>query len=142
MDRNLRNYNKYLDSLLLYAKAHNISVAFKEVPGDGQYVPAKREIQIDNDMSQSSVISTILHELGHALDDSISWKKPNSYLGKAYDAVYSITGSPTAKQLEAVIACEKRAWDMGEVIAKQCKIKLGKWYFKGKLSALNNYRKT
>lgn len=139
--RSLKNYDKYLQKLELYAKAIKFKILYVKYDGDGAYIPSKRLIKIDEDLSESDIIGTLLHELGHVADShSFLSNGASNNLEKAYTATYK-KKNPTNKQIKLVLECEKRAWKEAETIAKLLKIKLGKWYYKGKQEALNSYRK-
>ena len=128
--RNLKNFDKYLQKLELYAKAIKVKLVSRDLDGcGGSYAPWNRMLKVDHDIEGSSLIATILHELGHEMDDSLREdldKKMYSKIMSCYVAVYS--DKHTEEQLALVIECESRAWDYGKVIAKKLKIPLGKWY--------------
>jgi hypothetical protein len=136
--RPLRKYDDYLDKIKLYCEACQITLEFRDVPGDGMYVPTLRKIVIDRDLPESTEIATILHELAHSMDDSLSDKKMMRKLDKAYPAFYKGTATEAQKQL--VIDCETRAWAFSVSLAKRLRIPLGKWFYAEQTEALNDYR--
>ncbi len=138
----LKNYNKYLKLLLEYAKLCRVEVYENELEdADGDYY--KRVINLDKKLSQSSEIAVLLHELGHFLDEMVNPvlnERPE--LNRAYEIFNDplFMGEMTYKQRKALIACEKRAWVYGKVIAKKLKIKLGSWYDKEMRAGMSCYK--
>lgn len=138
----LRNMNKYMGAIRKFCKSVNIKlVKVPKFDGCGEYNPNRRVIKYDPRLSDSEVISTLLHELGHYLDD---YRNPNKYAGTHHyygrtrierDYVYL-----TANQKQAIWDTETEAWKNGRAIANQLKIKLGKWFDKDETSSLNTYR--
>lgn len=135
---NLKHYKKYLKSLVKFANAIGLKVEFKPEAGDGVYLASYRKIRIDDDMTQAETISTLLHEIGHALDDFVSGDLGDIKVHKAYHAMYY--GKPTKKQRAHVVRCEKKAWDNGVSVALHLKIRLGAWYFNHMHASINSYR--
>lgn len=135
----LKNYEEYRNKILFYAKAMGIKMEFKDVDCGGQYMPSRRRIQIDKDLTQVEEIGVMLHELGHALDDHLIAIPGFTSIDRAYRAVYNKKYSPN--QLRIVVECEKRAWKYGKVIAKMLNIRLGKWYDKCTRAAVADYRR-
>lgn len=133
----LKNYKKYKTKLLAYAKVVNLKVEFKEESSDGVYIPSRSKIRVDDLLEESEEIATLLHELGHALDDKLDIEAFPKSLERAYKQVY--TGKPSKPQLNMVVECEKTAWNLGRVIAKKLRIKLGKWYDHHEAYALKSY---
>ena len=134
-----KNYIKYRKVLTSYAKAIKIRIVYAPDAGDGSYIPARRKIRIDPDLTESSQIATILHELGHVLDDAVV--PPGNVRNKiqaAYGRIY--TKNFTKQQRQVVLRCEKRAWNYGRAIASILNIKLGQWYDKEEKEALDAYR--
>lgn len=134
----LKYYSEYIDRIIAYIEAHNMKLEYKVHDNEGTYIPAKRLIRIDPDMSDSQEIATLLHELGHTLDDSIVQGKMESRICLAYNAFYKNKASRSQKDL--VIETETRAWRYGKVVAKNLRIRLGKWYDKEAEDALATYR--
>jgi hypothetical protein len=141
MRHKLKNYQLYLQRIELYAQVLDVGIEYRVHPQDGAFVPTRRKVVIDPDLSETDTLATLLHELGHFLDDTILRDNPS--MGKLSEAYYAVYGDKyTNSQLEIVVKCEERAWDYGEVIAKQLKIKLGKWYTDNKKDAIRSYRTT
>lgn len=136
--RALKNYDKYLQQIELYARALKVEIIYKTDPSDGAYDQRGSKLTIDPDLSESCEIATLLHELGHATDYSLIDIKSSCKIFDAYSKVYDDGG--TKKDLKLVIESEVRAWDNGILIAKRLKIKLGKWYYMERESALNSYK--
>lgn len=136
---NLKHYTKYLDILLIYAKAIGIKMDFSAYNGNGAWMVAARKIKIDPDMSESEEIATILHELGHVMDDTFQMSKSPNEVIDAYSCIY--TGTYTKKQKRLVIKAERLAWANGRKIAKLLKIRLGKWYTDVQRTSINAYKK-
>lgn len=137
MGRPLKRYDDYLDKLKLYAEACEITIEYKSVDGDGVYVPSRRKIVLDPDLPESTEIATLLHEIGHSMDDTLINKRTEKVMDRAYKAFYDQSASK--KQVEKVVECEKRAWIYGRSIAKKLRIPLGKWYDYEEKSALEGY---
>lgn len=135
----LKHYKKYMKRLILFASAIGVKVEYGESSSDGIWFPAVRKIKLDDDLTQAEEVATLLHELGHSMDDILSaqWKT-EQVLGKAYTAMYS--KKPTKKQVKLVVECEKRAWDYGRDIARRLNIRLGKWYDTSEHDGLKSYR--
>lgn len=138
----LRNMDVYMSAIEEYCNVTNIKlVEVPEFEGCGEYNPNNRTIKYDNSLSDSEIISTLLHELGHYQDDL---RNPNKYGGTHH--YYGRTRLErqyvylTAKQKQAIWDTETEAWKNGRAIAKQLKIKLGKWFDKDETSSLNTYR--
>lgn len=134
---NLKNYKKHLNKLVTLANSFGVTVEFKPELDDGIYIPSKRKIRIDDDMTQTETIATLLHEIGHLLDDVANVDVNVTSMSKAYKAVYY--GRPTKLQKVVVVNCEIRAWLIGSALAKNLKINLGSWYDVHMASALNSY---
>jgi hypothetical protein len=137
----LKHLDSYLERLHNFARAMGITVISNvDVIGQGEWLPSKNRIKIDQGLLDSELIATFLHELGHALDDiSTSSTKLDLRLAKAYYAVYNKISRKS--QLQLVLNCEKRAWQKGRIIAKNLKIRLGKWYDEEEADCLSDYRK-
>lgn len=137
MGRTLKNHDLYMEKLLAYAYACEITIEYKEMDGDGSYVPSRRKVKLDKDLPESTEVATLLHELGHSLDDNLTDKKIELVMDKAYKAFYK--RSANKRQVEHVVECEKRAWVYGRGIAKKLRIPLGKWYDEEERTALEGY---
>lgn len=138
--RTLKKYTDYIALLLTYAEASGIKVKYKEEPCDGVYDHNTNTITIDEDLEESAEIATLLHELGHAIDNKLMLSRMSDPVWKCYDRVYESQHSQ--EDLEIVMEAEKQAWQNGRVIAKRLKIQLGAWYSYEQKTALTNYRKT
>lgn len=135
--RKLKNYLIYKKKLLDFASAVGVAISYSNVPGDGMYIG--RVIQLDSSMSQSSEIATLLHELGHLLDDlSLSVDEYNR-INAAYAQIYKEKFSKRHKA--TVLEREKIAWKYGENLATQLRIKLGNWFYDEEKAAIKTYRK-
>lgn len=138
--RTLKNYEKYKDKILKYAKSLEIRVEFKEEEDEGKYIPASRTVRVDEDLEDSTKIATLLHELGHVYDFA-SLEKDIPKSNKINDAYGVIYGDKfTSKQQAIVVDAEKRAWDAGRAIAYQLRIPLGKWYDLEETSGMHSYK--
>ncbi|MBX2986711.1 MAG: hypothetical protein KF802_02340 [Bdellovibrionaceae bacterium] len=138
----LKKFKIYLRAIKAYCKAVNIKlIPVRGFEGCGEYDPNRRVIKYDNTLSNSDIISTLLHELGHYLDDL---RNPNKYAGAHH--YYGRTRLErnyvylTVNQKQVLFSTETEAWDNAEAIAKQLKIPLGNWFKKDKISSLNTYR--
>ena len=131
----LKNYDLYLAKLKKYTRASRIKLVTNDI--ESSYSPTARRIRLDTDLPQSHVIASLLHELGHSMDDLLVPKYLKS-LDKAYTAIYK--DKQTAAQMTLVIDCEKRAWDYGRKIATILNIRLGKWYDDYQKACLAAYR--
>lgn len=136
--RPLKNFEDYMDKLRRYAKGCGIKIVYTDCPGDGQYNPQLRQVKLDKDLPESTEVATLLHELGHSLDESLSNKRIIGFYDKAYLAFYSSKG--TKKQKLAVLACERRAWVFARAIARNLQIRLGKWFELEQREALRGYK--
>lgn len=136
---NLKHYTKYLDLLLIYAKVHGITVDFSPKNEECMWIPSTRKIKLDPEMSESEEIATLLHELGHVLDDAFDMLGNVNEVQKAYECIY--TNKFTKKQKRLVLKAERLAWSNGKKIAKLLKIRLGKWYTEVQAESINSYKK-
>lgn len=133
--RKLKNYGQYLQKIKNYAKALNIKVEWREEEENGAYIPTRRAIVLDPDMTDSETIAVFLHELGHATEFAAYTPKIDKFTDKAYSAK-----RPTRRQQRRIMDCERTAWNYGRVIAKKLRIRLGKWYDEHERDALNSYK--
>lgn len=140
MGRVLKNFDLYMDKLRLYAEACELIVEYKDIDGDGIYLPSKRKIQLDKDLPESTEVATFLHELAHTMDDALHDPCTEKKLDRAYKAFYKDRASYDQKHL--VIACETRAWTYARGIAKKIRIPLGKWFYEEEEEALKSYQES
>lgn len=136
--RKLKNFDSYLQKLEHYIKASKLKLSYSEtIACGGLFLPSKREIVVETDLTDSDTIATILHELGHSEDDSFHTQGVERLIDNAYAALEKET--PTSAQKQIVMDCERRAWKFGRAIAKRLQIDLGKWYSESKRHALKSY---
>lgn len=135
----LKNYEAYVKTIRLYAKAIGVKIVYEDQDGDGAYVPKYRKIRVDPDLSETRELSVLLHELGHMWDFALIDKTTERKVDFASKAVYK--NKATTKQLRFLIQCERRAWNYGRAIAKKLGIPLGKWYERVQNDCLSSYRK-
>lgn len=140
ISENLKHYKKHLRKLVKFANALGIKVEFKHEVSDGVFIPWKRKIRIDDSMTETETVATLLHEIGHMLDDLTDLYSSPSKIAASYHAVYY--SKPTRVQKAAVLACETRAWNIGRLVAKQLKIRLGAWYLHYANLSLQTYQET
>lgn len=133
----LKHIDAYRKRLGYFAAALRISIEYKECSSEGIFFPSKSKIVIDKDLSDVEEIATLLHELGHALDDFTTHYN-HKELNRAYDKVDDPVLSK--KNLDLVLKCERRAWLNGVSIANRAKIRLGKWYTRIMQESLNSYK--
>lgn len=123
----LKNFKLYLSRLETYAQANGITVKFVEHKNaEDTWTPRSRSITIDLNQDESSLISALLHELGHALDDMALESHKRKRLAEIYYGFYEDKYTP--KQAKEIVECEIRAWNLGRSVARALKIPLGKWY--------------
>ena len=138
----LKKYNKYLNKLIDYAVVCDVKVIYKNIPQDeGSFSYSDRTIELDENLSESNEIATFLHELGHFIDDALHPKFTRSKKAEAAYYSYNCAVPLTKPQRKVILDQERRAWEGGEGLARQLKIKLGKWYYKEMKEGLNAYRK-
>lgn len=138
--QNLPNYHKYWERLNNFANTLGIKIEYAENDSEGSFSQAHRKIRVDVGLCEAEDIATILHELGHAMDTLLVTPTISKHIEKAYEVVYN--RKPTRRQQSLVMGCEKRAWLYGRSIAKQLKIRLGKWYFQFERDCLKSYEDT
>ncbi len=137
--RKLKNYELYLKRLTLFAAAVNVKIVLDEFQDDGVWVPLSGTIRIDDRMSESDIIATILHELGHSMDDILSKTEDHeNAIFSAYKATYK--NKQNKKQLQIVLDSEHRGWAYGRDIAKRLRIRLGKWFDDAEAESLQTYK--
>lgn len=126
-DRKIKHFEAYQDRLKYFAKALGLKIRHADLHGeDGLYIPSRNMIKVDSDSSESRELAVTLHELGHCIDFELTNNSGSDSLEKAYDAHNA--GTATSHQLGLVMACERRAWANGKLIARRLKIRLGSWY--------------
>lgn len=140
MGRPLKNFDTYKDKLQAYIDACELTIEYREVDGDGAYLPSRRVIKLDKDLPESTEIATILHECGHSTDDALHDPFSEKKLDKAYKAFYN--DKATYNQKKAVIECEQRAWIFARGIAKKLRIPLGKWFDAEEKESLKSYQES
>lgn len=134
---NLKHYDKYIRLLETFAKALGVKIKYSaRLDNDGQYSPVRKCITLAEDMSETSTLATLLHEVGHCLDDMSI--RDHTLTDKAYIAFYEERFTPQQRRL--VLRREKTAWSVGLGLANLLRIRIGKWYFKEEESALTQYR--
>ena len=136
----LPNFPIYIKKIRRWAKAGQIAIRKrKNLPCEGVYYPHNRTIAYCSTLTESEVITCLLHELGHLMDD-YAWdgKYSHKYL---VDGLENLEKSklPTKLQKEKILETERGAWRYAESLAKMLKIPLGKWYFKDKRKAFDSY---
>lgn len=128
----IKNHDKYLKKLKMYAKSRNIKIQHKNnFEYEGCFYPNWRLIVLDADLEDDEEIAILLHELGHTLDDLIQTKE----VQHQYDLA-----KVSKKADKAIMDAEKRAWNFAKLIAKDLRIPLGKWFYYYKKICLNSYR--
>lgn len=132
-------YEDYLRRLRAYARGIRVRLTFScEAASEGVWVPNKRAVRVDSDLTEAQTIAVILHELGHVLDDTLITGKQFRIVNRAYAKYYDLRCSKKQRQL--VKYAEVRAWEYGRVIAKILGIRLGKWYDKESKACLKSYK--
>jgi hypothetical protein len=137
----LKNYKSYLKKIKAYAKLCNVSIVFKkEVDGTGEYRPSRREVVIEKGLPQSAILSTLLHELGHFVDDLTN---PSNHFSNRFhnDGRTAIENDRdlTMLQKKRILKLEKEAWKNARALARQLNIPIGSWFTKDEKSSLNSY---
>lgn len=136
----LKNHDRYLQRLEQYAEASGLAIKYADEPCEGAFIPSRNYIRIDPSLADAAEIATILHELGHSIDDTLVNPETCQKLEAAYRQVYG--KKCTKRQSALVIECEERAWKFGRALAKKLRIPLGKWYDKQEKEALEAYRRS
>lgn len=134
--RKLKNYDKYFNILESFANSMGISIRVEPCDTLGSYVYSRKCIIIDDALTESEEISTLLHELGHAFDIMISEQKDLDVWSKAYLKYPKVS----KKEMNIVVTREQLAWDYGRHIATQLDIKLGKWYHDDERDCIKYYK--
>lgn len=139
VDIPLKHYKKYVKKIELFAFAIGVKIIRCESDDDGIWLPWTRVVKISENMSEAEEIATLLHELGHAIDDIItpSGRYAQSTY-RAYRALYK--NKQTKRQLKIVLAAEKKAWKYGRDIANRLRIRLGRWYNTIEEDSLESYK--
>lgn len=138
--RKLKNFDVYLQKIETYTKASKLRIEYKDTLScGGEFTPYRRLITVEDNLPDSETLATLLHELGHSIDDSLFNQGVEQKVSRAYIAEYKDRSTPKQKKL--VLDCENRAWAFGRSIAKRLKIPLGKWYDKVRAYNLKSYKK-
>jgi hypothetical protein len=135
----LKHYDLYLKKIRLYCQTVRTKIEFCNVDGDGAWVPARRLIRVDPELTEPHIIAVLLHELGHLLDDTLMTKAKFREIDKAYGKLYSTRPAPNRKK--TIYRTEVRAWEYGRVVAKILGIRLGLWYNNVRADCLKGYKK-
>ena len=139
-DKKLKHYKAYISRLKLFAKAMNIRVTFDDIDEDGLWIPSTRRIRINKDSSQSVKVASLLHELGHSMDDMLTTPyKEAMKVHRAYGSIY--TKRFLQSQRSLVLKIERNAWRISLDIASRLHIRLGFWFYEFKRVCLYTYRK-
>jgi len=135
----LKHYERYISSITNFASALDIEIIYKPYDESAAWLPSTNKIIMDDNVSQTEEVASLLHELGHAVSDLFDTPDADiKAIEKAYGVIY--TNSPvSAKNLSVVLATEQRAWNTGREIAKRLKIRLGKWYTNVELECMEAY---
>lgn len=140
--RKLKNKALYISKLKHAAKSLRVKVQFRDYPEHlGRWNPNKRCITVHYAQSDSALISTVLHELGHAIDDMFveHTRREHDAINTAYKMLNNNRASSKHKRL--IVACETRAWKIAASLAKALGIKIGPWFYKDAKQALKTYAK-
>lgn len=140
--RKLKNKALYINKIKQAAKSLRVKVQFSDYPEHlGKWNPNKRCITVHYGQSDSALISTLLHELGHAIDDLFIEHTRREY--NAIDTAYKMlhNNRASSKHKKIIRNCEDRAWKLGEALAKALGIKLGPWFYEDAKQALKTYAK-
>lgn len=121
-----------------WIRINRIRICYSDLQfDDGQWTNYLNRIDLASDLDLKEELATLLHECGHYLDDYSNGE--NRQLDKAYNK-YNSGVLITTKEYRLIYACEKRAWLNGRKLARQLKIRLGKWFDKEMRSSLAVYR--
>lgn len=137
----LRNYNLYMKKIKAFARLCNVRITFvKNLPESGEYRPLRREVIIDRNLDQAAKLSTLLHELGHFMDDL---RNPfNNFANRFHNDGRTAIDQErhlTMNQKKKILKTEKEAWKNARALASQLNIPLGKWFNQDEKSSLNSY---
>ena len=124
-----------------FAKLCRVSINFVDHMEEfGCYYGNKRSITISKSLGQAELLATLLHELGHFIDDL---RNPHNHLTNRFH-----NGARTAieedrkltfLQKKRLLKIEREAWKNARALAKQLDIPLGNWFYKDEKSALASY---
>lgn len=134
-DVGLKHYRIYIKRLHRFAAAIGVTIQYGDY--EDIWVPSRRKIKIDDAVSNGTVLASLLHELGHALDDMVC-SQTTEKTDNAYKAFYA--DKATKKQKSLVLQFEKRGWAYGREIASRLNIRLGKWFDDEEKTAIKSYR--
>jgi hypothetical protein len=137
MRKHLRNFDTYYDKIVVYGKAIGIAIEVKPEDCEGMYLPSRRVIRIDDELSETATIAILLHEFGHHYDGAGLDANTHMELNDAYEAIAKDKATTRHKAIH--IAHERKAWDCGRIIARNLKIPLGKWYEDVRLDCLKSH---
>jgi hypothetical protein len=136
----LPRYETYLKSIRLYCRAIQLKLEFSAADGDGAYVPSRRIIRVDPELSEASTIAVLLHELGHVLDDTTIKKAKFREVERAYTRLHKAPHRLSPVHSKTIIRTERRAWEYGRVVAKILGIPIGRWYDKTMAGCIKAYK--
>lgn len=117
---------------------NRIRICYSDMPyDDGSWTNYLSRITIHDDLDLKTELATLLHECGHYLDDYANGE--DRAIDRAYNK-YNAGVLLNNKEYRLVYQSEKRAWQNARRLAKQLKIRLGKWFDKEMRSSLAIYR--
>jgi len=139
MTTNLKHYKVYVNRLELFSRAIGVKIVIKPYADEGIWLPWTRVVKVDSELDEAEQVATILHELGHALDDILTPSgRYSDRIYKAYRATYR--NKQSKAQLKLVIDAQKIAWKYGRDIAQRLRIRLGKWYDEAEKVSIKSYK--
>jgi hypothetical protein len=139
--RKIKRLRDYIARIKAVAKTMHVKVQFRDIESQsGEWRPEERKIVIHYKQSDTALLSALLHEMGHVMDDVVNCTRTKyvNRLDRYYNNLNE--GNITRGALKQIIACEKRAWDYGKTMASSLMIPTGKWYKVERRKALKTYK--
>jgi hypothetical protein len=134
--------NKHIVKLTALCHAIGIEVVYKdtaekdnEFSSDGKV----RRITLYPDKNKWTVLTCLIHELGHAFDEG---ENPEGFWSELRQEKAPTAVERQVERKNWVIQAEERAWYYGRRLAKFAQIPVGKWFYHRKDLYLNTYKKS
>lgn len=132
----------YLSSTVKIQRQKNTKPIYKTMYIDAlnSYVHSKKAIIIDSDMSAEAKLYTLIHEIGHYIQDMENgFQRSRKHISKEMKQICVFQAFDQKNTKDSYIEHERQAWDYGEDFAKYLKIKLSPNFYKFREYHIKSY---